>query len=657
MVLLLCMASFAQGQNIKDTVRLNAVVFTGNKHFKKEKAGSKETIVDSMVLCNKVNASLSDVLSENTPVFIKSHGRGALATASFRGTAPSHTQVFWNGINLNSPMLGMVDFSLIPVYLIDDLSLKHGAASIADQSGGLGGSITISNTPDWQNRFGGRYIQGIGSFQTFDEALQINVGNRKLQAKTRLYHTYSKNDYPYINRNIRSNAQDGSPTIYPEAINKNADYKRYGLLQEFYGMPNMQNSLSVKWWLQKAQRSIPTVTSNENPENSNLNQQDNFDSRLVADWTHYWGQSKLLIRSAYNYKTLDYVLKNQVAGQALIPAIYSESLVNSWFNKVQFVCEFEQGWSVEGSLAANHHWVNSQDSVKKTGYSEARQEYLLFVAARKTFFDRLNLNLILRQDLIAGEQAVFIPFLGFDYRILSKHDWFLKGNIARNYHHPTLNDLYWQPGGNPNLRPEEGISYELSTLYATKLGKHKIESELTAFYADIIDWIIWLPSFKGYWQSHNIKRVISKGLEFHLQADGRLGAVGYKLRGNYSLTRSLNYGDPAIWGDESYGKQLVYVPVHSGNLLASINYKGFHLSWQHNSYSERFTTSSNDISRRDWLYPYYMNNLSFGKTIDGEKCSLAVKLKIYNLFDESYRSALLRPMPERHYSLMMMFNF
>ena len=32
-------------------------------------------------------------------------------------------------------MLGMVDFSLIPVYIIDDLTLKHGAASLTDRGG------------------------------------------------------------------------------------------------------------------------------------------------------------------------------------------------------------------------------------------------------------------------------------------------------------------------------------------------------------------------------------------------------------------------------------------------------------------------------------------------------------------------------------------
>ena len=131
---------FSQG--MQDSVFvIEEVAITKERIFVKEKAGMKQTHVDSVVLQNKASVSLSDLLSENTSVFIKNHGRGALATASFRGTSPSHTQVSWNGININSPMAGMVDFSLIPVYIIDELKLNHGSASLADRSGGIGGSI------------------------------------------------------------------------------------------------------------------------------------------------------------------------------------------------------------------------------------------------------------------------------------------------------------------------------------------------------------------------------------------------------------------------------------------------------------------------------------------------------------------------------------
>ena len=153
-----------RAQHLKDTLHLQEVIIRADRFFKKENAGMKETRVDSLILLQKMNLSLSELLSENTSVFIKSMGRGALATASFRGTAASHTQVSWNGININSPMIGMVDFSLIPVYIIDDMNLKHGTASISDQSGGLGGSISINNTVDWNKPFGVKYMQGFGSY-------------------------------------------------------------------------------------------------------------------------------------------------------------------------------------------------------------------------------------------------------------------------------------------------------------------------------------------------------------------------------------------------------------------------------------------------------------------------------------------------------------
>ena len=149
--LVLCMGAVPlMGQGMTDTVfHIRGVRIEAKQLFVKEEAGMKQTRVDSAVLRYKSHLSLSEILSENTPVFIKNHGRGALATASFRGTSPSHTQVNWNGIQINSPMAGMVDFSLIPAYIIDELTLSHSSASLADGSGGIGGSIHINNQPQW----------------------------------------------------------------------------------------------------------------------------------------------------------------------------------------------------------------------------------------------------------------------------------------------------------------------------------------------------------------------------------------------------------------------------------------------------------------------------------------------------------------------------
>ena len=92
--------------------------------------GLQHSRLDTTALHDNISLSMGDILMQNANTFIKSYGRGTMATVSMRGTAPSHTQVTWNGMPLNSPMLGMVDFSLIPSYFVDEAGLYRGASSV-----------------------------------------------------------------------------------------------------------------------------------------------------------------------------------------------------------------------------------------------------------------------------------------------------------------------------------------------------------------------------------------------------------------------------------------------------------------------------------------------------------------------------------------------
>ncbi|MBI9052281.1 MAG: TonB-dependent receptor [Bacteroidales bacterium] len=654
---------FAKAQEVADTIAIEEVRITAKYIFKKEQAGQKNSRVDSVVLLDKVNLNLSDVLSENTPVYIKEHGRGALATASFRGTAPSHTQVQWNGMNINSPMLGMVDFSLIPVYIIDDLSLNHGGSSIKEQSGGLGGSININNKVDWNNRFSGRYYQGFGSFSSFDEFGQINIGNKKIQSKTRIYSNSSENDYSFINKSI---------TERPKVENKNGNYSKIGMAQELYFRASENNYISIKTWGQIAQRSIPTVQSYEGADHANLNSQDDNTIKAVADWKHYNKKSKLYLSAGYDYQSLDYILENEINGMGKIPAIYSESTMQTIQSNLKYNYDLSDKVSFQTTFNYKHSNVNTKDSVLKTGYDVVRDDYSVFGGIYLNVFKKINLSLMLRNDINDYNFSPVIFNLGASYKPFIDKDLVIKGSFARNYHHPTLNDLYWQPGGNPDLKPEEGFSGDLGIGYLYTNDNLKVSSGLTGFYSDINNWIIWLPSFKGYWEPFNINRVKSYGIELNLKVSKNIKKTNFLIQGNFGITRSLNYGDPKVWGDESYKKQLPFIPSHSGNLLTQIKYKGFYIRHQFNNYGERFTMSSNEVNPDDnsvdvgastesgklgWYYPFYMNNLTLGKDYKLKKYKLGIELKVKNLFDEQYRSVLNRYMPGRYYTLLLKISF
>ncbi len=111
------------------TRKLKEVTVTSIRPMKE--IGIQETRFDSTALRDNIALSMADILAFNSSVFVKNYGRATLSTVAFRGTSPSHTQVTWNGMRINSPMLGMTDFSTIPAYFIDGLpySTAHPAST------------------------------------------------------------------------------------------------------------------------------------------------------------------------------------------------------------------------------------------------------------------------------------------------------------------------------------------------------------------------------------------------------------------------------------------------------------------------------------------------------------------------------------------------
>ena len=128
-----------------DTIYLQSVEVMSSHVFNKVSKETMERKIDTAIIKRLKTVSLSQLLIQHSPVFIKTYGPGSTASASFRGTTASHTLVLWNGMQLNSPTLGEVDFSTIPVFFTDEISLQWGSKTSAN-SGGLGGVVNIGNT-------------------------------------------------------------------------------------------------------------------------------------------------------------------------------------------------------------------------------------------------------------------------------------------------------------------------------------------------------------------------------------------------------------------------------------------------------------------------------------------------------------------------------
>ena len=90
----------------------------------------------------------------------------------------------------------------------------------------------------------------------------------------------------------------------------------------------------------------------------------------------------------------------------------------------------------------------------------------------------------------------------------------VKASVSRNYRFPTLNDLYFLPGGNPDLKNEHGFSYDAGVSFDVgKKGVYKLGGSASWFDSYIDDWIIWLPTTKGFFSPRNVKKVHAYGVE------------------------------------------------------------------------------------------------------------------------------------------------
>ena len=222
-----------------------------------------------------------------------------------------------------------------------------------------------------------------------------------------------------------------------------------------------------------------------------------------------------------------------------------------------------------------------------------------------------------------------------------------KASVSRNFRFPTLNDLYFLPGGNPDLKNETGVQYEAGLSFAVGRDAIYTLSGSASWYDQRIDdWILWLPTTKGFFSPVNIKEVHAYGVEVRGDLSVML-ARGLKLDldGTFSWSPSINVGEPMSPADQSVGKQLPYEPEFSGTATGRLAWRSWGLLWQFCYYSERYTMSSNDITLTGRLTPYVMNNLSLEKGFAFRRADLSLKATINNLFNEEYLSVLSRPMP------------
>ena len=553
----------------------------------------------------------------------------------------------------------MTDFSMIPSYFIDDASLLHGSSSVNETGGGLGGAVKLSTQPAEADGFGLQYIQGIGSFKTFDEFLRLTYGDEHWQSSTRFVFSSSPNDYTYRNHDKKENIYDEDMNIvgqyYPKEKNRSGAFKDMHVLQEVYYNTRKGDRFGLNAWFIHSNRELPMLTTDYGHANDFDNRQRETTFRAILSWDHLRENWKIAAKGGYIHTQMKYDYKRDAGNGVMTSMTRSRSKVNTFYGQTEGEYYIGRKWLFTANASVHQHWVESRDkniirqdgNKAVVGYRKGRTELSASTSAKWQPNERMGMSVVLREEMYGDQWTPLIPAFFIDGVVSKKGNVMLKASVSRNFRFPTLNDLYFLPGGNPDLRRESGWTYDVGASFAVgKEDVYSLKGSVNWFDSHVKDWILWLPTTKGFFSPRNVKDVHAYGME--LSSDFSVVCKKdwlFSLSGTLSWTPSINEGEPMSPADQSVGKQLPYVPEWSSSITGRLAWKRWPLLYKWCYYSERFSISSNDISLTGKLPPYFMSNVTLERGFSTKWAEWSLKGAVNNLFNEEYLSVLSRPMP------------
>jgi iron complex outermembrane receptor protein len=563
---------------------------------------------------NKVSEDIGDLLQNTIPVYFKNYSVGGVKTIDFRGTGAERTMVYWNGIPVNSPTLGGFDFSLLPYYFVEDARLRFGGASLTDGGGGLGGSVQLLNPAGFEkNKL--EFTGALGSFGSYTLAGKALLRKGKFKSDTRVLYKTAKNDYTFTN-----DFKKGQPTenrVHNEVV-------QFGFQEVMSFQFNQKHLLSARLILTESDRNLPPPVSSSNRDGAW--QKDNlFLSQIAWDWLMQ-NEMYLKIRTGFQNQLNRYVQQDVIDAQ---------TMAQGWNNNLNFGYNGFNNLLLNTSLRYDKYWVNS-DGVGNV----QEDQFTGSLNVDWQLIQQLKLVLGARLTTITGSSSPLMPYGGLSWKI-SEKGGSIQANVSQVYRFPTINDRYWNPGGNPDLEPENGWNYELGYTYLNNFGKFEITSGLTGFYSMIHHWILWQPSENNpfIWNPENIWRVNVKGLELNYNMIYHFSQTSNMVFGfNYTLTSSTvvesNDAD-----DNVVGNQLILTPEHQVFMPVEFRFKSFSSAVNYQFVSKRYTDRLNNIS----LESFNLLDLVFGYYFD--KPAIQFRFHIDNILNTQYQTVPGQPLP------------
>lgn len=630
--------SFSVVAQKSDSIMVLKDVIIHESLLKSAEIGLTEIKIDSLTLAQGIGTNIANLLRNTAAGQIRSYGANGLSLPSFRGTGSEQTAILWNGINLQSPLNGGQDLSLLPNSFANEVILQKGGTSSLYGSGAIGGSIQLNNSTYFNKGLQLTSNQSFGSFANHYQSYAFQYSNNSFSTSTLIFKRTIENDHDYLNTYI-------NPPIKEKRSNASVD--QMGVLQQNDWKIGTKNIVGIKLWYQNNNIEIPNsiIASDNNQPNQN----DEF-TRVLFSWSHDRDRFSLVYKQAYIWHKLYYQPSVGVS---------SKNISSTWLNRIEM--NFDLNERNELILGANHTY--DQSNVDQYGsHQPTRNSTAIFASLRsKSKNKKLLAALSIREEWIDFKGMNFAPSLGVDYLLLD-HSFLgqlrSKGNLSRNYRIPTLNNLHWKSAneqGNINLKPEVSNNLELGLKHKFSHSNLKLTSEITGYYYLVDNWMQWQETDSLGWTPINLKKVLSKGLETSINADYSMNDKFISIGIVYNKTNTINKKINNDTNPNELKKQLIYTPIHEGSFNAKFGFNKSIVTVNHTYTGMQFSDADN--KQRFALSSYQITNLSLNQSLIQNKFNLNLQLDVNNLLDVAYENKRGYPMYERNYSIGITVNF
>jgi iron complex outermembrane receptor protein len=604
--------------------------------------GSRRFELDSAVLAQYRGGTVADVLGARSDLYIKNYGPGQLATISLRGTAAQHTAVLWNGLNIALPTLGQNDLALLPLSGNTQVAVQPGPAAALYGSGAVGGAIILRTEPDWRPGLRGTVQADAGSFGLRGGSLEARTATPALAVRVAASYREAQNNYPYY---VQEPAGLVRYTLQNAALRH-----QWSFSPDLTWRVGAAGELTAAVWLTDADREIQSGTGVAGSNAREIDQS----RRLVLGYRRATaGGGQWQVRGAWFEDIINY------SDQGAI----SNSRVRTTQAQAEHTAALGRRASLRLGLEAQH-FAAVVDGYGAEAIPENRAA--AFALLRYDVRPTLRLSANVRQAALPAGLAPLTPTLGAEWDILQplgadsltradRPGLTLKASAARTYRAPTLNERYWRPGGNPDLRAESGQGYEVGLRY--RVGQPTrllLETELTAFHQLVDNWVQWLPlGLNGAYSPRNLRQVRSQGLEASTALRLRRGQYRASARASYGYTQTQKTQGVAADTDP-VGLQLAYVPLHRASLGTDHAWRGWLASATYTFASYVYTNASATV----FLPSGGLLGATLGRTVAlPGRTSLTLLLQGTNLLGRAYESYPGRPAPPRAYTASLRLNY